>query len=80
MSKFKKIVCKCQKCNKPFSAYKETALCKNCQMEKNIADNGGRVRHRQIRTTTQAADDRFIKEIASDRSLLDITRDLGLDI
>lgn len=49
MGKFKKVLCKCAVCNKPFSAYGPTDLCKQCAEKKKFSDLGVIIPKRAIR-------------------------------
>lgn len=49
MSKFKKVLCKCKICNKPFSAYRPADLCKQCAEKKKFSDLGVVIPKRAIR-------------------------------
>lgn len=53
MSKYKKVRCKCSKCNKPFSAMSTISLCAECRRkeeETELNKAGHRVAHRAVRS------------------------------
>lgn len=61
MGKFKKVLCTCEVCNKPFSAIFAKPLCKQCEEKKKLSDSGIAIRSRAVRN----ADDKF--ELFMDR-------------
>lgn len=63
-NKFKKISCKCKNCNKPFSAYTETDLCKQCEEKKRFYDAGITIRERAIRNGLDVIDQSIEKHRA----------------
>lgn len=53
MSKYKKVRCKCSKCNKPFSAMSAASLCAECRRKEEEAElnkAGHHVAHRAVRS------------------------------
>lgn len=53
MSKYKKVHCKCSKCNKPFSSMYIASLCAECRRkeeESELYEAGHRVTHRAVRS------------------------------
>lgn len=76
MSKYKKEIKHCEKCNKPFSVFPNSteSLCANCKrnnLEETLRKNGHAPKHTLVRSFLDSLDEEFAVENAAIRASLD---------
>lgn len=76
MSKYKKEIKRCEKCNKPFSVYPNStetlcAKCKEAVLEDTLRKNGYSAKHRMVRSIFDAVDESLSVTEAASRAARD---------
>ena len=76
MSKYKKEIKHCEKCNKPFSVFPNStetlcASCKRNRLEETLRKNGHAPQHTLVRSFLDSLDEEFAVENAAIRASLD---------
>jgi protein-arginine kinase activator protein McsA len=76
MSKYKKEIKHCEKCNKPFSVFPNSmetlcASCKRNNLEETLRKNGHAPQHTLVRSVHDGVKETFAIEVATSRASLD---------